>query len=426
VEPPPTQEPSVRGGSAGIAADSAEIVALAGRFGDTAADTLAAALAVHGYLLDPCLALSALLDPAGYAEFEADLLAALDGYRGLGWAGAVCGTIDGELRVAAAAYDGADRLDTMLRDIVAGGVNSGPALAAGLATLARTGNPVDAAEAIVAADPQLSDVLITMIGLPTLLAATAHEIPDGSGVVVPTGADRTTPAARPPRDLRDVVAGLARRCDDSRHGMIDVRVLAMPDGTRRAIVDISGTKSWDPLPTSDITSLTTNGRALVGERTAYEQGVLAAMHRAGVRAGDDVMLVGHSEGGMVAVNAARDALASGAFNVTHVITAGAPIGRTVGALPSSVQVLALENAKDVVPHLDGRANPDRPNVTTATTNHGDGTIVGDHSVDGAYLEAAADVQASRNRSIRDFLSGAAGFFRARAVVTHTFQIIRRY
>jgi hypothetical protein len=314
----------------------------------------------------------------------------------------------------------------MLRDLVLGALHSAPALADGVAVLARTGDPVQAAEAVVAADPELADVLITVLGIPTLLEAIAHGIPDGSGVAVATGADRTGSAGTPPRQLTDVIADLGERTDDARHGMVDVRILTLADGSRRAIVDISGTKSWDPLPTSDITSLTTNGRALVGERTAYEQGVLAAMRRAGVRPGDDVMLVGHSQGGLIAVNAARDAVSAGEFNVTHVITAGAPIGLIAGAVPSSVQVLALENAPDVVPHLDGRANPDRPNVTTATSRHGDSTIVGDHEIDGAYLPVAADVQASGNRSIRDFLAGAAGFFRARHVVTHTYQIKRRY
>ncbi|MDT4940907.1 MAG: hypothetical protein QOJ34_996, partial [Pseudonocardiales bacterium] len=177
---------------------------------------------------------------------------------------------------------------------------------------------------------------------------------------------------------------------------------------------------------ADVTSLTTDGRALVGEQTAYEQGVLAAMHRAGVRPADDVLLVGHSEGGLVAVNAARDAVANGTFNVTHVVTAGAPLGLIAGSLPSSVQLLALENERDVVPHLDGKENPDRVNVTTATTEHGDGTVTGDHAITGAYLPIAADVQASSNRSIRDFLTGADGFFRASSVETRTFQISRRY
>jgi hypothetical protein len=424
--PAPTQEPSVRGGSGGIVAHCAEMVALAGRFGDATTETLWAAAKLTAMQFEPCLALSALLDPAGYAEFETDLLAALGWWGGLAHAAAICGGIDGELRAAAVGYEAVDRLETSARDLVLGGLLAGPAFAHGLAVLVRTHDPVEAAETIIADDPQLADDVITAIGLPTQLAVWARNVEDGSGVALATGINRTGPSGLAPRHLTDVIADLAQRSDDDRHGMIDVRILTMPDGTRRAIVDISGTKSWDPLPTPDITSLTTNGRALVGEHTAYEQGVLAAMHRAGVQRGDDVMLVGHSEGGMVAVNTARDAVQSGEFNVTHVITAAAPIGLTVSALPSSVQVLALENASDLVPHLDGRANPDKPNVTTATTRHGDGTIVGDHSIDGAYLAVAADVQASHNGSIRDFLASAAGFFRARGVETRTFQITRRY
>jgi hypothetical protein len=89
-------------------------------------------------------------------------------------------------------------------------------------------------------------------------------------------------------------------------------------------------------------------------------------------------------------------------------------------------VLALENVKDVVPHLDGIANPDRRNVTTVSSAHGDGTIVGDHTVHEAYLPLAADAQASDNASIRDFLDGADGYFRAGTVQTHTYQITRGY
>jgi hypothetical protein len=424
---PPRRHPvSVIGGSDGIAADCAEIVALAGQFHAVGSDTAAAALTLHGYLASPGLALSSVVDPVGFVEFEALLLAALDGWQGLSWAAAGCTGVGAQLRLAAAAYASTDAFGGRLPDVLLGGLDAAPAMAAALAVLARTGDPVRAAEAVLARDPELADLLVTALGIPGLLRIGARALPDGHAVVRAAGRDRAGAAGRPPRGLVNVLADLAQRNGDDRHGEIDVRVLTLPDGSRRAIVDITGTKSWDPLPTRDVTSLTTNGRALVGERTAYEQGVLAAMHRAGVRAGDPVMLVGHSQGGMVAVTAARDAVASGDFNVTHVVTAGAPIGLTVGALPRSVEVLALENARDVVPHLDGVANPDRPNVTTASSRRGDGTIDGDHDIERAYLPLAADVQASTNGSIRRFLTGAAGYFAATKVETHTFQIERRY
>jgi hypothetical protein len=397
---------------------------IAGRFGEVAGETGLSAFAVQGYLANPCLALSAPLDPAGYAVFEGDLFAAVYGARGLLAASALCAALDGELRAAALAYSGADRLDTALHDEVLGAARMVPAFAAGALTLARTHDPVQAAQAVVAADPETADLVISALGLPTVLRTIAHDVPDGHGVVRATGADQGGVAGRPPRTLPDLLRDLARRNADDRHGEIDVRILTLPDGTRRAIVDITGTKCWTPLPTPDVTSLTTNGRALAGEQTAYEQGVLAAMHRAGVRAGDEVLLIGHSEGGMVAVNAARDATARGEFTVTHVITAGAPLGLIASSLPGSVRVLALENSRDLVPHLDGVENPDRINVTTATGSYGDGSIVGDHAIRAAYLPIAEDVQTSGNRSLRDFLTSAAGFFRARSVTTHTFQIER--
>jgi pimeloyl-ACP methyl ester carboxylesterase len=150
------------------------------------------------------------------------------------------------------------------------------------------------------------------------------------------------------------------------------------------------------------------------------------MRRAGVRSSDKVMLVGHSEGGMVAVTTARDTAASGEFDVTHVITAGSPIGRTAGALPRRIKLLALENSRDVVPHLDGVANPDRPNVTTAAASEGDGTVLGDHDIDRSYVPVAADVESSRSGSVRDYLASAKSYFRATRVETHTYQVQRRY
>lgn len=420
------QPVDVTGGSDGVMAHCDEIRTLGRRFADAAEDTLAAALALHAVLVDPAMIGSAVWDPFGFAEVEADLLGALDGARGLSAAGLECGGLAVELRAAADAYESVDELGTDVHDLVSGAVGALPAAVGAGVVLMRTGDPLRAAQAAVAADPAGADDLVDLLGIPGVLRALAGTVPDGHGTAVATGRDQRGPAGQPPRRLTDVLAELARRSDDPRHGAIDVRTLRMADGRRRVIVDITGTKSWDPLPTGDVTSLTTNGRALVGRRTAYEGGVLAAMRRAGVRPTDDVLLVGHSEGGMVAVTTARDACASGEFHITHVITAGAPIGRTVGELPRRVQVLALENSADVVPHLDGRANPDRVNVVTATSRHGDGTVVGDHSVARSYVPLAADVEASTNRSVRDFLNSVQGYLRATSVDTRTFQIERRY
>ena len=97
--PPPVH---VHGGAGGITAACEEIVALARAFGGVATDCLGATCTLHGYVVHPAVSCSAVLDPVGYAVFEADLLDALDGLHGLTWLGMRCGAVDGELRLAAA------------------------------------------------------------------------------------------------------------------------------------------------------------------------------------------------------------------------------------------------------------------------------------------------------------------------------------
>lgn len=422
---PPPQPVDVHGGAAGITAVCEQIVEVAREFGHAAADSLHSAWSLHGYLVNPTVTTSAVLDPIGYARFESALLNAVDGLGGLTWVGGRCGLLEGELRLAATAYASADNLVTALGDKVTGLLKANAAISAALPALSRR-DYIGAADALVSTDPELADLLIESLGITATIAAIATRVPDGHGVVHDLGPDVDGPAAEPPRSLTDVLGGLSHRNDDPHHGAIDVRILTMADGTRRAIVDITGTKSWDLGASADITSLTTNGRALIGRRTAYEQGVLAAMRQAGIRPEDEVMLVGHSEGGMVAVTTARDAARSGEFRVTHVVTAGSPIGLTAGQLPSQVRVLALENRRDVVPQLDGTTNPDRPNVTTVESDHGNGTIGGNHDIGTAYLPVAADAEVSDNASVREFLHSADGYLDATRVSTHAFQITRVY
>ena len=331
---------------------------------------------------------SAVLDPVGFAAFEADLGTALDGIGGLSWLGARSGLLDGEVRAAAAAYRAADTLGTGVHDALVGLRDLPGALGAGGAALARTPRPARRGPA--GADPR-SRHRRRRHRRPR--AARTHRarrvgVPDGHGVARATGTDTRGVAGRPPRSLADLVRGLARRNDDPHHGAVDVRMLTSPDGTRRVVVDITGTKSWDPAPTGDVTSLSTNGRALVGRSGAYEQGVLAAMTQAGVRPTDEVMLVGHSEGGAVAVTTARDAVRSGRFRVTHVVTAGSPVGRTAGELPGSVRLLALENTRDVVPHLDGTANPDGPTSPPRVPLTATAPSLDDHSLEHGYVPVA--------------------------------------
>lgn len=87
-----------------------------------------------------------------------------------------------------------------------------------------------------------------------------------------------------------------------------------------------------------------NLRLVAGQDTAATQDVRAALEAAGVPAGANVMLVGHSQGGIVANNLAADPAfnnadgSPGSYNVTHTFSVGSPVQTTIPAQGSTESV----------------------------------------------------------------------------------------
>jgi hypothetical protein len=427
-----TLPPSVRGGANGVEAHYDDMAAAARVFGAAAGDTAQAMLALHGYLVHPAIFAAAVLDPAGAADFEVRLVGALDGPSGVTWLATRCAGVDVALRAAAAAYLGADRLEERVAPVLGGLVHAPKAVGEATQALAR-GQPNEAWQELLTDDPELADLAVratgTLLGAGSVTASfrlVGGLLGDGSARVTDLGEDPMADATGPPRGVRDVTAGLARR-NLGRPGEIDVRLLDGADGRRRVIVDVPGTKDWSlALHNHDVTSLATNLRAISGEVTTYERGIVEAMRRAGVQPDNEVLLVGHSEGGLVAVDAAKHLASTGEFRVTHVVTAGAPIALVAGGIPSSIDVLAIENEGDLVPHLDGAENPDRVNVTSVTTRHDHGNVLANHDLDGSYVAGSADVDASDEPSVQAYVGGLSSFLTARSVHTRRYIITRRY
>lgn len=151
------------------------------------------------------------------------------------------------------------------------------------------------------------------------------------------------------------------------------------DGTRSVIVNVPGTEDWGTTHQGNYFDLTSNVQLMGQHDAAIQRAVEAAMRKAGVTSQTPVMLVGHSQGGIIAASIAADRH----FNVESVVTAGSPIARI--PIPDDVQVLSLENRQDVVPKLDGRDNPGTANWTTVT-----GDLAGTQSetADGSTIGAA--------------------------------------
>jgi hypothetical protein len=461
VLPPVTR---VTGGVAGVAATYAAVRALADLF-DAAGDRMRAWAATGGRTLaDPDLLESAALSPLTFADAEERVAAATAGTHGILTTSLAYEADAVLVRATVAAFEGCDRL--VAASFEALDYSAGRALGCAVATAtpyavalgvvavpvarsawphvpaetrARLGDEVgaetDLAQEWVDRHPEevqhlvdgsggLLDGLLggMPLGVPALLGlAVFHPrvgdaAADLAALYGPEGRphvrrrpDLAVPLGRvPPDDLAGLIGHLGETDDLSPHdrpgdqGTIEVQTLTGADGTVRHIVYLPGTDDLTTTPfdqDADVRDRATNLRLVGGDDTSYTAGIVQAMTEAGIGRNDPVLLVGHSQGGMEAAAL----LSHGSpFQVTHVVTAGAPTAQVHGFPPSS-HVLSLENRGDVVPLLDGHDNPDsRQQVTVQFDDH-ETSIAANHAV-AHYVHWAAAADASTDPSVREQLA----------------------
>jgi hypothetical protein len=470
---PPISE--VTGGIAGLAASYAAMRALAHRFdvtGDRLRDhaTADARVLVASDLLE-----SAPLSPVTFAEAEGRVADAGAGLHGAAEASMVYEADAVLVRATVAAYEECDRLvatsfqvlDYALgREVGQAVVDAAPALLLlGLVavpawqrlpaeTRRRLGDDVEEwvddhpgfVQHAVDGSGGLLDGLLSGAPLAaglTGLAAFHPTAGDAAGDLAGLYPDEGLPVVRrrhdlhvplgrtPPADLTGLMRHLRQTNDLSApedpgdQGTIEIQTLHAADGTVRHVVYLPGTDDMTATPWSndgDVRDLPADLHVIAGDHTAYAAGIEQAMRDAGIGPHDPVLLVGHSLGGMEA--ASLVAHGSG-FDVTHVVTAGSPIGGVTG-YPTGTHVLSLENRGDVVPLLDGRDNADSIQQVTVRFDDHETSIVGNHDLR-HYVHGAAAVDASADPSVRDQLDRlrADGFLGLPGTATsQVFQITR--
>ena len=205
-----------------------------------------------------------------------------------------------------------------------------------------------------------------------------------------------------------------------RHDASAVRVIRVthPDGSLAWVVQVPGTQEWGLVAGADPSDLTSN-LALMGRGSAgLDRAVVDVMEQAGIRPGEPVMLVGHSQGGIAAASVASGGATRGLYDVTAVLTAGSPIARM--PMPAGVSVLSLEHDQDPVPRLDLAENPDRPGWVTVHRDVASELAgvqggldafdpVTAHDLGTLYARTAALAESSDDPGVQEFLRGAAPF-----------------
>ncbi|MFE6234770.1 hypothetical protein [Cellulosimicrobium sp. NPDC057862] len=173
-----------------------------------------------------------------------------------------------------------------------------------------------------------------------------------------------------PTDVRSALGAVAALETDS---TLSIQRIVKADGTPTWVVAIPGTQ---PFNLRSVFNMTSNYQLMDDDPAVRAQAdsaraVLDAMRQAGIGPDDDVVLVGHSQGGMIASTVA--AATAGTYTVRHVVTAGSPVAGH--ALPPGVKGTHLETQGEGVSDLDGaenRATPDRVTVTGTFMSPGGG------------------------------------------------------
>lgn len=198
-------------------------------------------------------------------------------------------------------------------------------------------------------------------------------------------------------------------------GRVRVLETARGDGGSAWVVIVPGTQEWSPRAGENPFDLTTDVRALTGDSTVAAAGVALALTRARAHSGraapdDPVLLVGHSQGGILAAALASDPDFRAGNRVTHVVTSGAPVG--LFPVPSSTRVLSVEHADDPVPRLDLTPNPAGHSWTTVVAPAGLQPLdVDRHRLD-AYVQTVRVLQGAPRGTVAglDAWQASAGAF----------------
>ncbi len=222
-----------------------------------------------------------------------------------------------------------------------------------------------------------------------------------------------------PESIEDLLQGIIDIPDEGARG-VAVDTIVNDDGTRSHVVYIPGTNDTSLVHPSTF-DWNSNFQSVLGGTSDTTRFVTDALEAAGVESGEPLMLVGHSQGGIVAWQLASSEVAE-RYNITHAVAAGAPVGQT--QINENVQYLGIAHDADPVTGLDGKPVPDLPNVTSvagylnASTDPeikaAAATVSAAHSLTN-YKATARSADAATHASMRAWRDSASGFLGERDV-----------
>ena len=222
-----------------------------------------------------------------------------------------------------------------------------------------------------------------------------------------------------PHTLADTIADLDDLYWSSPGGMV-MKIVAI--GTYphfRWVVIVPGTDHMALVTMANPADTESNIREMLGMRSAARAGVERALSAAmdqmqvpdGLRPHQEVLIVGHSQGGVTAHALAADPRHRA--RVTHVLTVGSP-SRAI-RIPSGVRSVSVEHVQDCIPWMDGvtddridnrviiRRELDKPRDNPLYYAHSAGTYLDTVSLVEDDLDGQPDRVAKEVRALQSVL-----------------------
>jgi len=219
--------------------------------------------------------------------------------------------------------------------------------------------------------------------------------------------------SRPPTSAAEVLELVDEQypARGGKPGSVAVQQLTRADGSRSWVVAIPGTQEARP-GGANPADMRSNLELVAEQPDDVSRLVEQAMRAAGITPDEPVLIAGHSQGGIAAVNVAADPYIQSHYDVQAVLTAGSPVAGI--DLPAGVESLHLEHDQDAVPILDGAPNPDTRSRTTvvrdltASTDPRDRaatSLVDAHSL-GVYERTATAAESWGDPSVQGYTDAA--------------------
>lgn len=245
-------------------------------------------------------------------------------------------------------------------------------------------------------------------------------LPVAAGAILGVSVSKDPVSVHPwqlgPRTLVAQASSVEERIDriPPSHTPIRIERYSGDGGLVSTEVFIAGTSDWGIGHTSNPFDLESNIALVAGMSSASWVAVEMALKRSGVREGDRVTFVGHSQGGVIAARLAE----SGRYTTTGLITVGAPLGGI--PVHGDYPAVSISHTDDVVPPLGGRVEPTHAVGVSRHSGAAIGDLADAHSLE-RYVATAGELERSPAKShLPDFRGGGGSarpsYFRATRTV----------